>query len=387
MTLSVLLIGAFSAHAQVGIGTLTPQKSAQLEVFSSNKGILIPQVALTHDKDQLTISNGNVESLLVFNTSQNQTLSKGYYYWLNNQWNRLVTTADVQGMIENLKDTNTTNISLEIVNERLVLTDSDGNALSVALADLQTPETVTTLTNNNNGTFTYVSEDQTTTLIDIPGEVITHFQQIAGDTSVILLLEQIIKNTPGNVLYDGTQFTYVDANGDTQIINIQDMVQNFQSTVTLVDGTNTTVESAVDPTNANHTNWKVNVATANAGQLGVVKEAATNPSVRINAEGELAVDYAAFNAVKEVATDYTVASTDAILLGDAANNNITLTLPEAAANKGKKITIKKQDSNESTYVNVEGNITGVTNGLYTSLPYSGWELVSDGTAWKIVVKF
>ncbi len=36
-----------SADAQVGIGTASPSSSAQLDVSSSTKGILIPRIALT----------------------------------------------------------------------------------------------------------------------------------------------------------------------------------------------------------------------------------------------------------------------------------------------------------------------------------------------------
>ena len=64
-----------------------------------------------------------------------------------------------------------------------------------------------------------------------------------------------------------------------------------------------------------------------------------------------------------------------------------IALPTAdATNKGKKYTIKKQDNNEDYYVTVTGNIDGLTE-LYTALPYSGWDLVSDGTKWTITNKF
>ena len=46
--LFVLFLGiASSTMAQVGIGTASPSNSAQLDVSSSTKGLLIPRVALT----------------------------------------------------------------------------------------------------------------------------------------------------------------------------------------------------------------------------------------------------------------------------------------------------------------------------------------------------
>ena len=117
-----------------------------------------------------------------------------------------------------------------------------------------------------------------------------------------------------------------------------------------------------------------------------MKEAATNPTVAVSQTGELSVNLDNLNAIKEVNTDYTVTLEDAILLGNADVGDITITLPDATGNKGKKITIKKQDANEDYYVNVSGSINGLT-GLYTALPHSGWDLVSDGSTWKIVNKF
>lgn len=60
-------------------------------------------------------------------------------------------------------------------------------------------------------------------------------------------------------------------------------------TTTLSNGTNTTVGSTVT---GNVTNYQVNVALANGTTLGVVKQAETNPSVNIDANGVLSVNLA-----------------------------------------------------------------------------------------------
>lgn len=101
---------------------------------------------------------------------------------------------------------------------------------------------------------------------------------------------------------------------------------------------------------------------------------------------ELAVRLGSVNTIKEVSVSYNATKEDNVLLGNASDGNITISLPAAAGNRGKKYTIKKQDSNEDTYVNVAGAIEGNIT-LYTALPYTGWELMSDGTEWKIVNKF
>lgn len=102
------------------------------------------------------------------------------------------------------------------------------------------------------------------------------------------------------------------------------------------------------------------------------------------------VNLNSLNDIKVVETDYTVLDTDRIILGKAdLVSNVTIALPVATvANKGKKYTIKKEDADEDGYVNVTGTIIGVPSGtLYTAVPYTGWDFVSDGSAWRIINKF
>jgi hypothetical protein len=89
-----VILGTVSAYSQVGVGTLNPKSSAQLEVFSNNKGVLIPQIALTSITDNKTIVNGNIVSLLVYNTTDNSSITPGYYYWFDNRWNRMSIGSD-----------------------------------------------------------------------------------------------------------------------------------------------------------------------------------------------------------------------------------------------------------------------------------------------------
>jgi trimeric autotransporter adhesin len=73
----------------VGIGTNTPNASAQLDISASNKGILIPRVSLLSATDVITVPSPTV-SLLVcnINTSGVGALAvhPGYYYWDSNRW-------------------------------------------------------------------------------------------------------------------------------------------------------------------------------------------------------------------------------------------------------------------------------------------------------------
>ena len=231
---AAFFIGAWGAYSQVGIGTLDPNKSSQLDVSSANKGVLIPRVKLVSPTDQVTIENGNVNSLLVFNTNTAGGMEEAYYYWFENQWMKILNEKDISDV-----DTNTKNQSFHVENNLLVLTDTDNNFISVDISELNI---VTTLTNNNDGTYNYVSENGTQTLIDVPSDVINQFSEIAGNQNVKQILEEIALNVSGNVYYDGNSFTYIDSSGTEQVIDMGTLVKANETVTTLVlnpDGTYT----------------------------------------------------------------------------------------------------------------------------------------------------
>lgn len=70
------------AKAQVGFGTPTPDQSAEVEIQSTNKGILVPRIALTSITQKLQTTVNNANGLLVFNNGT--VLTQGFYYWKAN---------------------------------------------------------------------------------------------------------------------------------------------------------------------------------------------------------------------------------------------------------------------------------------------------------------
>lgn len=91
--LLLVLIGlSFMTHAQTGIGTTTPNSSAKLEVYSTNKGFLPPRITLTGASDVSTISTP-VAGLLIYNTATAGTAPNnvvpGYYYWNGTAWTQI----------------------------------------------------------------------------------------------------------------------------------------------------------------------------------------------------------------------------------------------------------------------------------------------------------
>jgi hypothetical protein len=89
---------ANSIYAQTGIGTTTPNASAKLDVYATDKGFLPPRVALTATNSASPITSP-ANGLMVFNTvtagsSPNQVVP-GYYYWdaTGLKWVSLSTTV------------------------------------------------------------------------------------------------------------------------------------------------------------------------------------------------------------------------------------------------------------------------------------------------------
>lgn len=77
--------------AQTGIGTTTPNASAKLDVYSTNKGFLPPRVTLTSATDAATIASP-AEGLLVYNLGS-VGLQAGYYYWNGANWATIATAT------------------------------------------------------------------------------------------------------------------------------------------------------------------------------------------------------------------------------------------------------------------------------------------------------
>jgi len=98
LTFAVFGLGVLFTQAQTGVGTLNPDNSAQLDVTSGTRGMLMPRVALTETKLQAPIVGTPVKSLLVYNTAAINDVVPGFYYW-DGKWVRMSTgnTGQVLG--------------------------------------------------------------------------------------------------------------------------------------------------------------------------------------------------------------------------------------------------------------------------------------------------
>lgn len=88
-------------NGSVGIGTSTPNISALLDITTTNKGVLLPRVALNNTTDQVTIASP-ATGLVVYNTGLGTLTTKGYVYWNGTEWRNFNNTSTINPSISTL---------------------------------------------------------------------------------------------------------------------------------------------------------------------------------------------------------------------------------------------------------------------------------------------
>jgi hypothetical protein len=104
-----LLACQSTVFAQLGVGTNSPDASAQLDVTASNKGFLAPRIALTSATDVTTIATP-ATGLMIYNiatagTSPNNVIP-GYYYYDGTKWVRFINSQPSATISFNTADPN-----------------------------------------------------------------------------------------------------------------------------------------------------------------------------------------------------------------------------------------------------------------------------------------
>ena len=86
----LLILFSKNSFSQVGIGTITPDSDALLELdaTTSNGGLLLPRVLLTSTSSFAPLS-AHVEGMSVYNTNTAGDVRPGQYYNDGSKWIRL----------------------------------------------------------------------------------------------------------------------------------------------------------------------------------------------------------------------------------------------------------------------------------------------------------
>lgn len=98
--------------SQIAINTTGnfPDSSAGLDIAFTDKGVLIPRISLLDTNLTTPITNPAI-GLLIFNTTINSSLSKGFYYWNGIKWVKLVTIEETTKSFWNLHGNSGTDVN------------------------------------------------------------------------------------------------------------------------------------------------------------------------------------------------------------------------------------------------------------------------------------
>ncbi|WP_312076808.1 hypothetical protein [Chryseobacterium sp.] len=101
--LALTLMSSNLFLCQIGIGTTSPANSAYLDVFSPNKGILLPRMNLTGRNDASTVTNP-ANGLITFNqtaagTTTNAVLANSLYFRQNTIWQKFASETELNNLV------------------------------------------------------------------------------------------------------------------------------------------------------------------------------------------------------------------------------------------------------------------------------------------------
>jgi len=88
---AVLFSAVMSAQVKIGGTDGTPNPNAMLDVEATNKGMLLPRLALEETVDSAPLS-AHVAGMTVYNTTTANDVVPGFYYNDGTKWQQMVTT-------------------------------------------------------------------------------------------------------------------------------------------------------------------------------------------------------------------------------------------------------------------------------------------------------
>ena len=175
--------------------------SALLDVSSTNKGVLIPRIALTGSTDNTTIP-GAATSLLVYNTSTVADVTTGYYYWSGTAWLRMISGAANAWLVNGNSGLNETNHFIGTTdNTALVLKVNNQKAGRIApngavFLGYQSGNVNTAVSNTGIGFQTLIAN--TTGNKNTALGVAAMFSNITGNQNTATGMEALYNQTSGS---------------------------------------------------------------------------------------------------------------------------------------------------------------------------------------------
>ena len=142
--------------AQVGIGTITPNASAMLDVSSTTQGLLAPRMTTIEKNAIASPANG----LLVFDTDENS-----FYFYNGVSWVKIIaenSANDYTGWADYVDVTRTSAAPLNLIANVKITLPNDANTIR----DSQKPIDITEFYDSTNSTITGRDGDGLNVLIE-----------------------------------------------------------------------------------------------------------------------------------------------------------------------------------------------------------------------------
>ncbi|MBW3519997.1 hypothetical protein, partial [Flavobacterium sp. NKUCC04_CG] len=156
---------------------------------------------------------------------------------VSNQFEQIIQNPTVREVLNQYLTSNSGNVSFG--ESGLTYTDASGATQSLDLSSLvKSHETLTTLTNNGDGSYTYKNEKGVDVVIDVPGSVSSQFEQIIQNPTVREVLNQYLTSNSGNVSFGENGLTYTDASGATQSLDLSQLIKSHETLTTLTNNGN-----------------------------------------------------------------------------------------------------------------------------------------------------
>ncbi|OXA99252.1 hypothetical protein, partial [Flavobacterium pectinovorum] len=298
--------------------------------------------------------------------------------------------AEVTNFIKEISEQTVGSVTYNSETKQFSYVDVAGNTQVVNIADvIKGSETVTTLTNNGSGSYTYVNEAGAPSDINVVSDVISNASTIFNNTDVVNELTKIVdsKETVTTLVHNTTAKTLV-YNGEGEqstTINLADITTSTPDTVLAVSGTGSTFTAAT---------------------VNVVPSTVVGDVITTTAEGVVGWKAAAKNnvmGIKVISADYTVGNDDYTIIARKLTQDITITLPDAKTNTGRLLVINQYNviipnTNPDIQVPVKVNFnTDVVYSDAASYPYMTasmfggvtngsikMTLQSDGENWYVI---
>jgi hypothetical protein len=219
-----------SAQNNIGIGTTTPNTKAIFDIFSTDKGFLLPRMT-TLQRIAINPAGNTEAGLLVYDTNDNL-----YYYWNGTQWIPFPQTGASSFNISLNFDNASRVLSLTDAGGTLItnITDSDNQTLSL------TGQTLS-ISNGNSITLPAATDNQT---LSIAGNVIS----ISNGNNITI--PNLIDTDAQTLALNGNTLSISNGNSITlpNFINTDEQTLSLNgNTLSILNGNSVTLPTDNDP--------------------------------------------------------------------------------------------------------------------------------------------